>query len=621
MSYASKYRPVKFEHVVGNESIIAKLRDSLSSGIGCNNILLTGDVGNGKTSLGRIIAMHLLCKGSKADLEASLNYREIDCARHGGIDDIKTLTGSLCYSWLSGHKRVIFLDECAYITINAQRALLKPMEEASDSTYFILATSEPEKLDKALIDRCNRFHLLPPTDHDIFRHLVRIVKNEGLKIGKTGLMELVGSASGKIRQAERKLENYAASGSFETNKQLEAQKAIGNYQEQTDDIQDDALTSCCNIDAEDQCTTKLMVAPRFQAEKAKQYLNAIHSTVHTSEFIINSDIKKPKYFMSPFVHEGALMMIYAEAGVGKTWFSYLLAMALTRSGGQSFTMGPLKVSEQCGVAIIDGELPRYEIQSRFMALAGPMGAENIENPLSILTSDELVEKHGEPINLADENWRNAIYSYMESNPVNRVLVFDNMASLTSGISENSKEAYGPINQWLLSFRRLGLAVIIIHHGNKAGGYRGTSSMIDNLDTVICLDKLNDADDLCFKVKFEKARTAKRGEKKGFIIKSAPHPDNPDWLVWEHFTDDQADEQDALQRLQILANVMLWLKRGSTQEEIGKQCGISQGMVSRYKKEATEKGYLTATKEITDIGMMFIAGLGIQIDGPDEEATA
>ena len=88
------------------------------------------------------------------------------------------------------------------------------------------------------------------------------------------------------------------------------------------------------------------------------------------------------------------------------------------------------------------------------------------------------------------------------------MILDNIASLTPGIAENSKEDWDPVNQWLISLRHLGVSVLLIHHSGKGGAQRGTSGREDALDCIIKLKPglVNSGEyGAAFGIRFEKAR--------------------------------------------------------------------------------------------------------------------
>ena len=150
--YDQKYRPSNFDDVVGNVKVVDAIKNSLDSGIGCKSMLLTGGFGCGKTTLARIVSMKLLGKAKPDELEKDFYYKEINCSIFNGIDYIRNhVLNILSYSTLTGGNRVFFFDECAGLSHDAQRALLKTIDYAKNYDYFIFATNEIAKINKALL--------------------------------------------------------------------------------------------------------------------------------------------------------------------------------------------------------------------------------------------------------------------------------------------------------------------------------------------------------------------------------------------------------------------------------------------------------------------------------------
>lgn len=141
--FTDQMRPQTLEEMVGNDVIKAVLGGQLRNGELAHTILLVGGFGTGKTTVARVLANHL-----------NAEVQEINCGAETGIDTIRSIIDSQGLSPLMGDTRLYILDEVHALTKQAQQALLKPAEEPSPTTYFILCTSDPSKLDAALRSRC-----------------------------------------------------------------------------------------------------------------------------------------------------------------------------------------------------------------------------------------------------------------------------------------------------------------------------------------------------------------------------------------------------------------------------------------------------------------------------------
>lgn len=627
------FRPTTFEDVVGNKAVVDAIKNSIEAKKTGHKIFISGPYGVGKTTLARIIAMHLRDVSSQKELDKDISYNEIDCSRFGNTEYVRQFVERLEYSPYDNKPAVYVFDECARMSPAAQNVLLKPIEDSKDYNVFIFVTSEPERMIEMLMDRFTHRKLEPLTKTDILRNLERVCRILNVNVEKCVLIDIAFKSGGHIRQSLVLIEDFIKMSDRQKQDYLEvlSRKKTGqnncqnssdngeNHEDPEDNEPEIALEiSESDASPDEQTVTDLTsdspIITNNPNSDSSRYLEAITRAAFSSTALINTDCTGPRSFMAPFINEGSLTMIYAVAGVGKSWLSQLIAILLTRAKYQNIGFGSFRVVEQCGTVIIDAELSNYELKQRLSMLANPLGEENPLAPLTIVTSEGIVNDLDVPMSLDDENWRKSIYLYMKNNPQNKVLVLDNLSSLCGGHSESSREAITPINRWLLSLKRLGLAVILIHHSNKAGGYRGHSSRIDNLDTVLSLKRLKDTDQLHFAVNFEKARTAKPGEAKSFVLEAKPHPDNADWLTWNWYDENTEDAPSNSKNDKIMAYLML---HKVTQQEVAKHFDVSQATVSNCRRKAIYAGYLTKEGEITDAGRQFIEELGIE---PDDDGV-
>lgn len=591
MALYKKYRPQSLADIIGNPIVIDRLRLAIESPARNNASLYTGLAGTGKTSIARIQAKYRMGVGSTDELGALWGYREICAADMGGVDYVREIKRQIS----SGFRmpRVFFFDEGSWLTEEAQGVLLKAVEDAPADTHFILCTSIPGKLSGALKSRFSHYHLEPLTPEEMVGLIAKIATLEGAVVCPEARDEIARLSGGLPRAALVMLEEII---SLPVDKQL---GALRTETIETEQQRDRGQNRKGPYPAGVLNYAQQIRGGGFKTKAA--WLNSIESTTCSSAELLQREFAPLKMYISPFMHSGALIMIFAAAGSGKTFFMLFLMILLTRLNGKGFSIGPLTVVESCGILIIDGEMPPRLLKNRISMIAGPMGDEDPENLLEILTSDDLCSTRHPRINIALEECRDGIYTYLEKNRHIKILGLDNLSSLMPGVSENSKSAFDAVNQWLISLRTLGVCVIIVHHSNKAGGYRGHSGRIDNLDTVIGLKSLNGSDELSFTAEFIKFRSGKKGEGQSFGLEAVPHPDNPEWLLWKEVPFDSLKDIE-MRDEQIMVAL---LAGGKTQEAIGKMYGVRQPTVSNVKKMAVEKGLLTAKGQVTDLGEEFL----------------
>lgn len=199
MSLYLKYRPTNLSQVKGNEAIVVTLEGMLEDMKTCpHSFLLHGLTGCGKTTIGRIIADRLGCK--EKDLQ------EINSADFRGIDTIRELLKNSQFLPVEGEARVWLIDECHKMTNDAQNALLKILEDTPAHVYFILCTTEPQKLLPTIKGRCIQFQVLPLNDSQMYGLLRSIVHSEKETLEKEVYEQIIQSSKGLPRNAIQILE-------------------------------------------------------------------------------------------------------------------------------------------------------------------------------------------------------------------------------------------------------------------------------------------------------------------------------------------------------------------------------------------------------------------------------
>lgn len=233
------------------------------------------------------------------------------------------------------------------------------------------------------------------------------------------------------------------------------------------------------------------------------------------------DIKPRELILAPVIPCQGLVMVYAARGIGKTHFALHVSYAVA-SGQMVFRW---KAAMPRRVLYIDGEMPASAMQERIAGIVASYHQEPTPGFMRIITPD--TQPDFMP-NLATPEGQAAIAPYLEGVDM---IVVDNLATLCRAGRENESEGWLPVQEWILSLRRRGMSALLVHHANKGGGQRGTSSREDVLDTVISLRRPQDyrpEEGARFEVHLEKARGIIGDDAKPFEAKLVQ---NGDALVW------------------------------------------------------------------------------------------
>lgn len=189
-----KYRPSTLDEIFGHASVVKALRKQLDSDTRPHAYLFTGGAGQGKTTLGRIIANYVECEPQ--------NLIEMDAASNSGKDEMKALTKTASYTGFgaSGVK-VYLIDECHAISKAGWDTFLKTLEEPPAHVYFIFCTTEPAKVPKAIVTRCAHYNLDPLKRDDILDLLEFVCDEEELDVDDKILEVISRQCEGSARQA------------------------------------------------------------------------------------------------------------------------------------------------------------------------------------------------------------------------------------------------------------------------------------------------------------------------------------------------------------------------------------------------------------------------------------
>jgi DNA polymerase III subunit gamma/tau len=223
MSYqvlARKYRPQKFSDVIGQEHVTRTLQNAIEQQRIAHGYIFSGHRGIGKTTIARILAMALNCRGKdgKADKPqaepcgvcdscteiragGAVDVIEIDAATNRGIDEIRELRDAARYRPARDRYKIYILDEAHQITDAAFNALLKTLEEPPGHVVFMMATTAPEDIPQTIRSRCQHFSFHAVRFDDIVGQLRDIAKKEKIKADDDALALLAEAGDGSMRDA------------------------------------------------------------------------------------------------------------------------------------------------------------------------------------------------------------------------------------------------------------------------------------------------------------------------------------------------------------------------------------------------------------------------------------
>ncbi len=223
MSLYHKYRPADFGEMFGNRQAVDALQSILSNEKGHPHaLLLHGPTGCGKTTLSRIITNELGAKGN--------DHIEVDSADFRGIDTIRAIRRNAQYSPTESPCRVWVLDECHKLSNDAQNALLKILEDTPSHVYFILCTTEPNKLIATIRGRCSQYQVQPLNENQMMRLLRKVVKAEGESLLKIIYQQIIRDSFGQARNALQILEQVLA---VEPDDRLKVAQQVAETQSQS----------------------------------------------------------------------------------------------------------------------------------------------------------------------------------------------------------------------------------------------------------------------------------------------------------------------------------------------------------------------------------------------------
>ena len=225
-----KWRPQRWEQVIGQEHIVQTLRNAVAAERVAHAYLFAGPRGTGKTTTARLLAKAVNCLDPDLNLVPCdhcehclavnqgrfLDLIEIDAASNTSVDDVRDLRDKINFSPNQGRYKVYIIDEVHMLSTAAFNALLKTLEEPPPHAIFVLATTEIHKIPATVLSRCQRHEFRRIPVKDIVASLREIATVEDIQVEEDALMLIARQSTGALRDAISLLDQLASTGQLIT---------------------------------------------------------------------------------------------------------------------------------------------------------------------------------------------------------------------------------------------------------------------------------------------------------------------------------------------------------------------------------------------------------------------
>jgi len=295
--------------------------------------------------------------------------------------------------------------------------------------------------------------------------------------------------------------------------------------------------------------------------------------------LMQMDLKPKNVIITPWLRERDIFMVHAWRGIGKTWVTLSLGVAVT-TGGMFFKW---PVTSPRGVLLIDGEMSLFDLRHRIAALMKGAGGTEPKAPFRLIAND--MQEGGIP-SLDTSKGQDLVERHLDGIGV---VIIDNVSTLfRGGGDENDSSSWDAAQEWLLSMRRRGLTTGMVHHSGKSGAQRGTSKREDILDAVLNCRRPADYREeqgARFEIKFEKLRGVSGRAVEPFEVQleSSGNSGACYWTIRSQ--QDTRDEQ-----------IIEMVELGMAQNVMAQELGCSRSTLARVIRKLRQDGKLSAKVE-------------------------
>jgi DNA polymerase-3 subunit gamma/tau len=221
-----KYRPKKWDEVVGQDHVVTTLKNAIAADRVAHAYLFAGSRGTGKTTLARLLAKAVNCTNpdpaKRPDNECEnckavnenrfLDLIEIDAASNTSVDDVRDLRDKINFSPSQGKYKIYIIDEVHMLSTAAFNALLKTLEEPPPHAIFVLATTEIHKIPATVLSRCQRHEFRRVPVDEIVKQLKMIIRIEKIQADDDALIQIARQSAGGMRDAISLLDQLSSMG-------------------------------------------------------------------------------------------------------------------------------------------------------------------------------------------------------------------------------------------------------------------------------------------------------------------------------------------------------------------------------------------------------------------------